>query len=224
MSIIFSSALSLTLDAAAISALSNSSLITKHGVEEYSREMENCYLKDIADEMIPENIYSCYLHLYNSFHWQGSTVISFDKTCEYFDLNGHLPFLDKKIINILSVMPEKFGRGLDFNNTKFLLKEMLKKYVDYPNHLQDEGPHSYLYDINPNFNHSYEILYKSSFKNILRKKLKKGEFMKNLSKENFDMNYIKKIKINYLKNKKLSGQNLNNILALTLHELIYSDL
>ena len=83
-----------------------------------------------------KNHYSILLYLYNFFHWQGSTVLSFEKTCDYFGHIGHLPFLDQKIFKILCQLPEKYGRGLDFKTTKFLLKKILKNDLKYPFHLQ----------------------------------------------------------------------------------------
>ena len=40
-----------------------------------------------------------------------------------------------KILDILSTLPEHY-EDIDSNNTKFLLKEMLKKKIRYPNYLQ----------------------------------------------------------------------------------------
>ena len=54
------------------------------------------------------NIYSYYLHLYHSFHWQGGTG-SLEYICESFGLRRRLPFLDKSLIDFLSEMPESWG-------------------------------------------------------------------------------------------------------------------
>ena len=63
-------------------------------------------------------------------------------------------------------MSENWGRGLDLNPTKYPLKCMLKNDVDYPLHLQ-VGPHSYLYDIDPDWNVISELL-SNSMRCILR--------------------------------------------------------
>ena len=195
--------------------------LTKKGKNLYQNKMIDKISKIIKVNLNLKNHYSIILYLYNFFHWQGSTVLSFEKTCDYFGHTGHLPFLDQKIFKILSQMPEKYGRGLDFNNTKFLLKNMLKKNIKYPIHLQ-EGPHSYLYDVNPNFNHNYEIIYNSSMKKTFQEKLKKGTFTSSLDKEYFDRNYINKLKKDFINGKKTSGQQLIDLFALSLHELVYA--
>jgi hypothetical protein len=198
--------------------------LTTIGRKKYENDILNKKIfKNSIKNLRPENVYSTILKLYNVFHWQGSTVISFEKTCGYFGLTGHLPFLDRKIINILSIMPEKFGRGLDFENTKMPLKSMLKNKLDYPFHLQS-GPHSYLYDVDRNFNHNVELMYNSAFKKIFLKKIKERKFIKSLDKKYFNINYINNISSKYLKRKKVNGQEINDLFALILHEVIYSNL
>ena len=199
----------------------NLKFLTNKGKSLYQNEMIDKISKIIKINLNIKNHYSIILYLYNFFHWQGSTVLSFEKTCDYFGHVGHLPFLDQKIFKILSQMPEKYGRGLDFNNTKFLLKNMLKNSIKYPMHLQ-EGPHSYLYDVNPNFNHNYEIIYNSSMKKTFEEKLKKGTFISRLDKKYFDRKYIDKLRKDFLNGKKTSGQQLVDLFALSLHELVYA--
>lgn len=192
------------------------------------KKYQDCILnkkifKNSIKNLKPKNIYATILNLYNVFHWQSSTVISFEKTCEYFGLVGHLPFLNRKIIEILSIMPEKFGRGLDFENTKMPLKNMLKNKMDYPFHLQG-GAHSYIYDIDRNFNHNIELMYNSAFKKIFLKKIKEKKFIKTLDSKLFNINYINNIMLKYVSGKKVEGQEINDLFALIFHELIYSNL
>jgi hypothetical protein len=201
----------------------NLKLLTQKGQDEYQKNMEGKIIKKFSDQLNSKNIYSIILHMYHFFHWQGSTVLSFEKTCEHFNLKAQLPFLDMKILDILSTLPEQYGRGLDFNNTKFLLKEMLKKKIKYPNHLQ-KGPHSYLYDTDRTFNHTYELLYRSGIRKILLNKINTGKFVKKLNNESFKQNYINYLVKSYKKNRKLFGQELNDLFSLLIHELVYSEL
>lgn len=201
----------------------NLKFLSHKGQNEYQKKMEKRIIKKFSDQLNPKNIYSVILNMYHFFHWQGSTVLSFEKTCEYFNLKAQLPFLDMKILDILSTLPEQCGRGLDFNNTKFLLKEMLKKKIKYPNHFQ-KGPHSYLYDVDRTFNHSHELLYRSGLRKILLKKISTRVFTKKLSKSNFKQNYINYLIKSYQKNYKLHGQELNDLVSLLMHELVYSEL
>ena len=96
--------------------------------------------------------------------------------CDVFNLKCRLPFLDIKLIDFLSIMPESWGRGLDINNTKYPLKWVLNNKIDYPIELQN-GPHSYIYDIDPDFSHVSELVNASSLKKLYLSELTKDSFI-----------------------------------------------
>ena len=88
-------------------------------VKMYLNEMEKEYFSKIINELRPNTIYSAYNYLYHNFHWQGSTVNTLENIASKFGLICELPFIDKNLVDLVSVMPEKFGRGLELNNTNF---------------------------------------------------------------------------------------------------------
>ena len=90
---------------------------------------------------------------------------------------------------------------------------MLSNRVDYPMQLQ-EGPHSYLYDINPSFSHSAEIMYASSFTKVFKEIFKKKEFINKMDPDFFDLEYISKIIDIYLKDEEPGGQILTDLYVL----------
>ena len=200
-------------------SIDNSKMLTKKGAQSYLNEFEEVYLKDAAGNLSPDTLYSNLLQLYNSFHWQGSTVLTLGYTAEEHGLNCVVPFHDKGLIDFLSAMPESWGRGLDFKNTKFPLKWMLKNKIDYPYHLQ-EGPHSYIYDVDPTFNHLREILFGSSFKQVFQKALKKGDFVNSLSPEIFDLDYINDLVQKYLNGEEFGGSEMGDLANLATHSTI----
>lgn len=200
-------------------SIDNSKMLTKKGAQNYLNEFEEVYLKDAAGNLSADTLYSNLLQLYNSFHWQGSTVLTLGYTAEEHGLNCVVPFHDKGLIDFLSGMPESWGRGLDFKNTKFPLKWMLKNKIDYPYHLQ-EGPHSYIYDEDPTFNHLREILYGSSFKQVFQKALKQGDFINSLSPEIFDLDYINSIVKKYLNGEEFHGSEMGDLANLATHSAI----
>jgi len=200
-------------------SIDNTPLLTEKGRKNYVTESEKIYLKEIAENLASENLYAYYLHLYNSFHWQGSTVATLEHTAEAHGLKCVFPFNDSGIIDFLSAMPESWGRGLDLNPTKYPLKWMLKNRIDYPNHLQ-VGPHSYTYDVDPNFTLFGEILHASSFKPVYTDALKKGQFIKFLDSEMFDRKYIDGIVRRYLQGEELYGQEMNDLGMLATHSAI----
>ena len=194
-------------------AKQNGKLLTKKGVENFLNESQKTYLKGFYGKINENNIYSHYLHLYHSFHWQGGTVNTLEHICENLGFKCRLPFLDKSLIDFLSEMPESWGRGLDINNTKYPLKWMLSNRVDYPIHFQ-EGPRSYLYDVNPSFSHAAEIMYSSSFTDIYKEIFMKKEFINNMDPDLFDIEYLNKIIDSYLKGEEASGQTLSDLYVL----------
>jgi len=200
-------------------SIDNTRLLTLEGREVYSRESERIYLEDICEHVNEHNLYAWYLYLYNSFHWQGATVATLELTAEAHGLRCVSPFHDSALIDFLSAMPESWGRGLDLNPTKYPLKWMLRNRIDYPNHLQ-VGPHSYIYDVNPNFTLLGEILHASSFRGVFSKVLQAGRFVEWLDASVFDRLYIDEIIGRYLKGEELQGQEMNDLGVLAMHSAI----
>jgi asparagine synthetase B (glutamine-hydrolysing) len=200
-------------------SIENLSLFNTKAANEYRFFYIEKYFEEYGSKMNASNIYSIIIHLYNSFHWQGSTVKVIGKSLERFGKDIKLPFWDKSIQEFLSRMPEDWGRGLDFNKTKYPLKWMLENKIDYPMHLQ-KGPHSYLYDVNPGFSHLAEVLYGKRlfeyFKNILKEK----KFEKYLDGDFFNLDYVSGIQKDYMGGTELSGQKLNDVCSLILLSLI----
>jgi hypothetical protein len=188
----------------------NSRMLTAGGTEHYSSEMERTYLQTAAQQLTPDTLYSWLIHLYNSFHWQGSTVATLALMAAEHGLRMELPFWDGRLHAFLSAMPESWGRGLDLNHTKYPLKWMLKNKIDYPNHLQ-VGPHSYTYDVNPKFSLAAETIYRSSFASYLRERLAKRPYRTFLSPQIFDLAHIDGVTDRYLRGEDLDGAALNDL-------------
>ena len=194
-------------------SLSNNPVLSTNGRDLYQNEMEAAYLQKTSEELTPENLYANYLHLYNSFHWQGATVKGIGLTLQAEGLNYCLPFWDQTIQQILSEMPETWGRALDLNSTKYPLKWMLKNRIDYPIDYQ-EGPHSYLYDVDPTFNHSAEYLYGSNQKEHFKSLLDFGKVETFLKKDYFNIEYVKRICTDYQKGVDVEQGAVNDLMSL----------
>ena len=94
-----------------------------------------------------DELYSIYIHLYNSFHWQAGTVSTMYELPDHHNLKMNMPFWNPVLHSYLSKMPESWGRGLETRTLKYPLKENLSKKFDIMNVL-NLGPHSYQYDVN----------------------------------------------------------------------------
>ena len=196
----------------------NNKVLTEYGINEFSKESIRDYLKEYDGKVDASNLYSHYLHLYNSFHWQGSTVAPLEYTLQEFGMKCMLPFHDRKIIDFLSSMPESFGRGLDLNPVKYPLKWMLKNKIDYPTHLQ-VGPHSYLYDVIPGFSLLGEIVNDSSFTKLYKEILSQGSIFNKMDEQYFNMKYIKGVVNNFLNGKEIQGSELVDLAAISAHAM-----
>lgn len=200
-------------------SLENSRLLTAKGRDAYTQEMQDSYLKEAAENATGDTLYAWYLHLYNSFHWQGSTVRTLSVLADEYHLQTDLPFWDARLHEFLSSMPEDWGRGLDLNPTKFPLKWMLKNRLDYPYDLQ-KGPHSYTYDVDHSFNHAEEVFCHSKMTPILQKALSDKPYHQILSPEVFDLEFIDTLVEDYVGGKAMPASALSELVPLALLSLI----
>jgi hypothetical protein len=196
-------------------SMENEKSLTKKGLESYEKEMVDIYLKECIDSLKPETIYSWILHLYNSFHWQGSTVKCYPYTAAFNNFHLSFPFWDFRLQKFFYKMPENWGRGLELKPTKYPLKWMLDNKIDYPRHLQ-KGPHSYIYDVDPNFSFKTELLYYSALKSYYQNAVKDYPYEEILDKNYFDLDYYRKLVDKYLAGIEVTGSELNN-----LHHLVF---
>lgn len=200
-------------------SIKNSRIIRPEYAEKYLELSEEKYLRKYTANLHQGNLYSTYLDLYNSFHWQGSTVSTLEYTADYFGFKCALPFVDYKLIEFLSSMPEHWGRGLDLNPTKYPLKWFLKNRIDYPIHLQT-GPHSYLYDVQSNFSLPGEIINSSSFKPLLIFALKNSKFINSDLDGFLNRPYIDTLIAKYSYGAELEGSELNDLAVVAFQSLI----
>ncbi|MBT7609967.1 MAG: hypothetical protein HN576_09435 [Bacteriovoracaceae bacterium] len=198
------------------SELGNTGMLTDRGMEKYRNEIGESYLKEFNDTATSENIYSWFAHLYNSFYWQGSNIKGVMTSPGYNDLSVAAPFWDNRMQSFLSVMPESWGRGLELHPTKYPLKWMLRNKIKYPLDLQ-VGPHSYLYDVNPNWSADADIIYGSEAVPFFKERLKSKSYEELFDPEVFDLGKISKLTDEYVKGKEVVGQDradLKNLISL----------
>jgi hypothetical protein len=196
-----------------LASLDNSRLLTAGGRRLYVEEIERGYLGRAGEELTPDTLYAWYMHLYNSFHWQSSTVLTIVATAEALGLRLALPFWDARLQEFLATMPESFGRGLDLNPTKYPLKWTLRHRVPYPMHMQ-VGPHSYLYDVDPTFSHAAETLYRSAFAPYLKSRLAPRAYRGLFAPEFFDVARMDALVDRYLAGDELSGADMGDLVSL----------
>lgn len=200
-------------------AKNNSKLLTNFGKVELDKISIETYLEKPSQNLSTDNLYATYLDLYNSFHWQGSTVSTLDHALEAHDMRCALPFHDSQLINFLSYMPENWGRGLELKPTKYPLKWMLSNRIDYPMEMQT-GAHSYTYDVDPSFTHIGELINHSSLNDLFKETLSTNSYKDILSPEYFDHEYIEPLISKYMKGEEILGSEQADLLNISMQSTL----
>ena len=132
--------------------------------------------------------------------------------------NMRYPYIDLNLFRFLYKMPQSFGRGLDFNATKFPLKKFAKKIL--PKRvfeIIETGPHSYLSEVEK-LNVVNEYLLKGPIYKYMRDKIDfrkcKNVFDDNIFHVNKIEKFAKEFKQGRLKN--ISSAEGNFLLMLAL--------
>lgn len=203
-------------------AAENIKILSPDGLDQFIQKSEDQYLKPMVSADFKQHLYSIYLNLYHSFHWQGGTIASLEICADYFGLDFNLPFLDCDVLSLLEAMPESAGRGLDFNPAKYPLKWMLEHCTDYPMELQ-KGPHAYLFDVDVNFNPSAEITYRSRFNAVFKDALKDRSFIDALPPSLLNASYVDGLIDQFNNDVEVKGIALADTLSLGLHSVLNNE-
>jgi len=200
-------------------AKNDSRLLTDLGKQELDAVSFKSYLEKPSQNLSGDNLYATYLDLYNSFHWQGSTVATLDHSLAAHDMGCALPFHDSKVIEFLSNMPESWGRGLELKPTKYPLKWMLANKIDYPMEMQS-GAHSYTYDVDPSFTHVGEWINHSSLNGLFKEALAGGSHHNILASSHFNHQYIDGLVSKYCKGEEILGSEQGDLLNIAMQALM----
>lgn len=190
-------------------------MVTPNGIKEHEEYIWQNYFKTPADNVNARNLYSFYLNQYNRFHWQGGSVRCFNAPYHQMGKRTAFPFWDAELYAFLQKMPENFGRSLEMRPTKYPLKWTLENKLDYPMYLQN-GPHSYLYDVDPGFNHVAEILYGSKLKNWFKDMMTEQNILDVLDEKIFNFEYIERLIVDYQNGIEHEGQMRSDTMSIAL--------
>ena len=175
-----------------------SPVLNQNKIKKVNDYFKKEYFQDINLKNKNE-LYSIYIYLYNSFHWQAGTVSTMYELPDYHNLRMIMPYWNPILHEYLSKMPENWGRGLETKTLKYPLKENLSKKFDIMNVL-NLGPHSYQYDVNRFSDPFLEILISKSAKKYINEVFNKYHPCDYLDKRYFNSNLIFKTIKNYKNN------------------------
>lgn len=192
----------------------NNPALTDKGIGSVRRFPYREYMPEVLIRFNETNMYSWLCQLYHSFHAQGSTVATRRHGAEMCGHGWRSPFHDMRVVELLAKAPESWGRGLDFNHTKYPLKWAAQNKIRFPHQLLSAGPHSYLYDVIEGFSLYAEIVYRSGVTRYFKDKLRSNDYHALLSDEYFNMAYIDSLVDGYLNGKEVTGKDFNNLTTL----------
>lgn len=172
------------------------------------------YIPEALSSLSDTNIYSWLIYLYQCFHSQGATVNTHKHSMEYNKHKWRMPFNDLRLVRLLSKAPEKWGRGLEMNNTKYPLKWVARNKIRFPYDILEEGPHAYLWDVLEGVSLTAEVVYRSGVTGFFKDAVSSGSYKNILSDEYFDVLYLDKLVRNYLDGNEASGKDFNNLVSL----------
>lgn len=188
--------------------------LTEHGQKAVYTFPFREYIPEILSSISDTNIYSWLIYLYQSFHSQGATVNTQKHAMEYNNHKWRMPFNDMRLVRFLSKAPERWGRGLELNNTKYPLKWVAKNKIRFPYDNLDEGPHAYLWDVLQGASLASEIIYRSGVTEYFKDSVGSKPYRDIFSDEYFDIKYLDDLVLNYLNGNEVSGRDLNNLISL----------
>lgn len=189
-------------------------VLTSKGQNEIYKFPYRQYAPEVLSGLSETNIYSYLVHLYHSFHSQGSTVNVQKHSMEFNNHNWRSPYNDIRLVEHLSKAPEKWGRGLELNNTKYPLKWVARTQIKFPYELLEEGPHSYLYDVIEGFSLMAEITYRSGVTEFFKDAVGTKSYRDILDDEFFDIAYLDQLIANFMNDEEASGADFNNLVSL----------
>ena len=172
------------------------------------------YMPEVLKEMSDKNIYSFLVYLYHSFYSQGSNVNTPKHAMEFNNHKWRIPFDDIRLIDVLSKAPERWGRGLEFNNAKYPLKWVARNKIKFPYELLDKGPHAYLWDVKEGFSLTAEVVYRSGVTGFFKDTIKERAYRNILDDKYFNVNYLDNLVLNYLNGDEVPGKDFNNLVSL----------
>jgi len=164
--------------------------------------LRNQYFDPVLIEFSEDNIYSCILNLYKNFHLQGPTMKMNPLMARCHGFKAVIPFLDTNVLDFMEKMPTSWGRGLEWNQTKFPLKSIARKNKNFPLKIVETGIHSYPSEVNPLLrDETYNFYFNSVATDYFKEVLRTYSYKHILDSTNFNIPYFDNLVDSFLNNK-----------------------
>ncbi len=165
--------------------------VRDQGREAFYDWMTKEYLGTLLENIDPACFYYWLLHCYRNFHFQGYNGKQYAIGAEAYGIRSRQPFLDLRLVDFCSAMPENWGRGLEFRRVKYPMKWCLEEKLKFPTHVLSSGPHSYIFEVDRNaLSPTGQALYESALSPRFRELLKSRGYRRLLDESCFDLQWI----------------------------------
>ncbi len=176
--------------------------LTKTGRDNLTAFLMNRYFLNIINNINEKNYYSCVLDAYKNFHLQGPTMKMIGIAANYNGFKMAMPFLDINVVDFLEKMPMSWGRGLEWEHTKYPLKAIIAKNKNFPIKIVESGIHSYPSETDPTLkDETYNFYFNSTVTDYFKEILSSRNYKDILDKKYFNFAFIDKQVDNFLNGK-----------------------
>lgn len=165
--------------------------LTKTGRDSLTAFLYNQYFFNIIRSINEKNFYSCVLDAYKNFHLQGPTMKMIGIAAKRSGFKMAMPFLDINVVDFLEKMPMSWGRGLEWNHTKYPLKAIIAKNKNFPIDIVESGIHSYPNEVDPRLtDETYNFYFNSTVTDYFKEILRARKYKEILDREHFNLKFI----------------------------------
>ena len=188
--------------------------IKESALRKFNNWLKKEYFQEVVENINEDNLYYYFARLYADFHLQNHSIRIYKTGLD----NVRFPYMDSNLFRFLYKMPQNFGRGLDFNRTKFPLKRLAEKILpEEVFEIIERGPHSYLSEVGK-FNICNEYFLQGSIYEYIKKTIDFEKCRNIFDVDVFRLNeiesFVKKFKQGKIKN--ISQTEARFLLILTL--------
>ena len=106
------------------------------------------YLRDVVEQINCQNMYFWLVWLYQHFHLQGAEKGAVNASYRGTGKRPRWPFYDLRLVKFLQMMPENWGRGLEWRPPKYPLKHYGCERLRIPSEIVKATFHSYISEMN----------------------------------------------------------------------------
>ncbi len=196
-------------------SIATESIFSSNGITYFKEWLWDNYFKDAVERIDGSNMYFWLIRLYQHFHLQGFEKNAQDICFEGSGKVARQPYYDLRLIKFTQMMPENWGRGLEWRPGKYPLKHYGRE-IGVPYELLESISHMPTTAPEPRRNAYLEIVNNSTLTSTVWPEVKRN---KNLN-EFFDKDWFN---INALQDTLQTGQSESPAFPLRLLMLLSND-